>query len=199
MKVHSPTEITKFRVQLTGLTDIMFDRYPGDNSTKLEPYQKFYFAPGNSKIIGIPAINLLSALSSHNTNSFPKRLRDKRKFKDLCNACLSFVSISPHFIPLLRKDKPIVFGQFEEDVDKLSGAYIHRSVARLDKGIPNPKIRPTIPCPWSIEFELSLFPNKEISIQEVQNLIQDGGQAMGIGTYRGVFGKFYISKWDKVK
>src|SRR5213075_647634 len=97
------------------------------------------------RVIGIPAANLMSFLSAHNTNSAPKRLRDKRKFKDICNACLSFVSIGPQFIPIVRYDKatgdpnPVQFGSFEGDIDPKTGIYIHRCVARLDKGIPNPK------------------------------------------------------------
>jgi len=166
------------------------------NNTKLEPWQKLYLQPGDSRVIGIPAINIMSFLSAHNTNSAPKRLRDKRKYKDIANACLSFVSIGPSFIPLLRNGKPIVFGKFDGDVDELSGAYIHRAVARLDKGIPNPKVRPVMPAPWGLEFTLTLFPNQEIKEQEIINLIEEGGRALGLGTFRGVFGKFYIEGWE---
>lgn len=189
-------DLVKRKVVLCGLTEIMFDRYAGDNSTKLEAHQKLYLEPGDSKIIGIPSINIMSSLSAHNTNSFPKRLRDKRKYKDIANACLSFVSIGPSFIPILRDGKPIKFGKFEQDErDKSSGCYIHRSVARLDKGIPNPKVRPVIPLPWSIEFELTIFPNREIKEQEILNLIEEGGRAIGLGTFRGVFGKFAVESW----
>lgn len=183
-------------VILEGLTDIMFDRYSGDNSTQLEPWQKLYFAPGNTKVIGIPALNIMSFLSAHNTNSAPKRLRDKRKYKDISNACLSFVSISPNFIPLLRGKDPVVFGAFEGDVDPKSGIYIHRSVARLKDGIPNPKVRPVLPIPWAVGFEVTIAPNKEINEQEIMNLIEDGGRAIGLGTFRGVYGKFRIAQWD---
>jgi len=87
------TDIVTRRVTLVGLTDIMFDRYPGDNDTKLEPHQKLYLEPGASRVIGLPSLNIMSFLSAHNTNSAPKRLRDKRKYKDIANAMLSFVSI----------------------------------------------------------------------------------------------------------
>jgi len=197
VKVNRYTDIITRKVVLCGRKDIMFDRYPGDNSTKLEPHQKLYLQPGNElPVIGIPAANLMSFLSAHNTNSAPKRLRDKRKFKDIANACLSFVDIEETFIPLMRDGKPICFGRFDGDKDATSGAYIHRSVARLDKGIPNPKVRPTIPTPWEIAFTLTLYPNKEISEQEVMNLFEDGGHALGLGTFRGVFGKFTVASWD---
>lgn len=187
--------ITK-QITLQGLTDVMFDRYPGDNNTKLEAHQKLYLAPGGSRIIGLPALNIMSFLSAHNTNSAPKRLRDKRKYKDLANAMLSFVSIRQAFIPFMRDGKPIVFGKFEGDHDPLSGCYIHYSVARLDKGIPNPKVRPVIPLDWYLEFTMDIFPNREIKEQDVLNLVEEGGRAIGIGTFRGVFGKFLVAGWE---
>jgi hypothetical protein len=196
VKIARPTDLITRKVELVGLTEIMFDRYPGDNQTKLEPHQKLYFEPGSTKVIGLPTLNIISFLSAHNTNSAPKRLRDKRKFKDLANAMLSFVSIRETFVPLLRNGKPIVFGKLEHDKDPLSGVYVHYSVARLDKGIPNPKARPVVPLDWSIEFTLDLFPNREIKEQDVLNLVEEGGRAIGLGTFRGVFGKFRIARWD---
>lgn len=197
VKLNRHGEIIKRKVRLCGTTDIMFDRYAGDNDTKLEPYQKLYLAPGDSRVIGLPAINIMSLLSAHNTNSAPKRLRDKRKYKDIANACLSFVAVGPSFIPFLRNGEPITFGRFEtNEVDKSSGCYIHRSVARLDKGIPNPKVRPVLPAPWALEFDLTIYPNREIQEQEIVNLFEEAGRAIGLGTFRGVFGKYFVEAWD---
>lgn len=197
VKTNRHTDIIKRKVTLCGTKDLMFDRYSGDNSTKLEPQQKMYLAPGNGpQAIGLPAANIMSFLSAHNTNSAPKRLRDKRKYKDIANACLSFLDIEEQFIPLLRDGKPILFGNFDGDHDALSGAYIHRSVARLDKGIPNPKVRPVVPAPWELTFTLTFYPNKEIQEQEVYNLFEDGGRALGLGTFRGVYGKFFVKSWE---
>jgi len=189
-------EIVTRRVKLEGLTDIMFDRYPGDNTTQLEVHQKLYLRPGDTRVIGLPALNIMSFLSAHNTNSAPKRLRDKRKFKDLANAMLSFVSIKEQFIPFLRNGKEIVLGTFDGDLDPKSGCYIHRNVARLDKGIPNPKVRPVLPVAWTLAFNLEIFPNREMKEQDLINLFDEGGRALGLGTFRGVFGKFKISSWD---
>lgn len=187
-------------VILEGLTDIMFDRYPGDNKTVLEWSQKIYLVPGGSTLC-LPASNLTSFLSSHNTNSAPKRLRDARKYKSICNACLSFTMIQgppdhPAHIPFLRDGKPIVVGKFGDDRDPKSGIYLDRRVARLDKGIPNPKERPVLPLPWSLRFTLSILPNKEIKEQEIQNLFVEGGLAVGLGTFRGVYGKFQVAAWE---
>lgn len=194
-------QIIRRKVCLTGLTDLMFDRYPGDNQTKLDWFQKVYLTPGTS-VISLPATNIVSFLSSHNTNSAPKRLRDKRKYKDIANACLSFCIITNedggNYIPIIRNDKPIELGNVpaNQEVEQQSGIYLHRSVARLDKGIPNPKERPVLPMPWQIKFSLQILPNKEIKEQEIKNLFSDGGLAVGLGTYRGVFGKFIVTEWE---
>lgn len=196
VKLSKPTDLITRSVTLCGLTDIMFDRYPGDNSTKLEPWQKLYLEPGESRIIGLPSINFMSFLTAHNTNSAPKRLRDKRKYKDIANAILSFLSVRESFIPFTRDRSPIVLGQMIDGKDPASGVWVHYSVARLDKGIPNPKVRPVLPLPWELSFTVDLFPNQEIKETEIQNLIADGGRALGLGTFRGVFGKFFIKSWD---
>jgi hypothetical protein len=189
----------RINVCLSGITDLMFDRYPGDNSTKLDWWQKVYLKPGTSQL-SLPTSNIVSFLSSHNTNSSPKRLRDKRKFKDIANACLSFVVPTAigggSWISILRNDKPIEMGVPTVDRDEASGLYLHRSVARLDKGIPNPKERPTLPCPWAIRFQLLILQNTEIKETEVRNLFTEGGLAIGLGTFRGVFGKFEVAEWS---
>jgi hypothetical protein len=193
LKSNTHSEAVKRHVVLRGTRSIMFDRYAGDNDTKLEPWQKLYLM--EDRTIYLPSANIMSFLSAHNTNSAPKRLRDKRRYKDICNACLSFVEINPENIPLIRDGKPLKFGKFNPEKDELSGAYIHRSVARLDKGIPNPKVRPVIPLPWALEFDLTIYPNREIKEQEIVNLFDEGGRALGLGTFRGLFGKFEVESW----
>lgn len=186
-------------VKIRGISPIMFDRYAGDNQTKLEWTQKIYLRNGTQNLC-LPTLNLVSFFTAHNTNSAPKRLRDKRIYKGICNAILSFVSITAvdgdtETIPFLRDGKPIEVGTFNERNDPKSGIFLHRAVARLDKGIPNSKERPVLPLPWALEFVLTIYPNKEIKEQEIKNLMAEGGMAIGLGTFRGVFGKFVIDEW----
>lgn len=187
------------RVRLRGITPVMFDRYAGDNQTKLTWDQKIYLRPDTNQLV-LPALNIISFFTAHNTNSAPKRLRDKRAYKGICNAILSFVSIQGvdgdvENISFTRGDTPITVGTFSDRKDEESGIFLHRSVARLEKGIPNPKERPVLPLPWALEFDLTIFPNKEIKEQEIKNLLSEGGTAIGIGTFRGVFGKFEVEQW----
>ena len=200
--IKSDTRLEKVtrEICLTGLTDIMFDRYAGDNKTQLVWNQKIYLMPGTN-ILALPTSNIVSFLSAHNTNSAPKRLRDVRQFKKVANACLSFVIIQGaerhrQYIPFLRDGKEIAVGEFGDDCDSSSGIYLDRRVARLDKGIPNPKERPVLPLPWELKFSLSILPNQEIKEQEIQNLFQAGGLAIGLGTFRGVYGKFEVTGWE---
>jgi hypothetical protein len=72
VRIAKPTDLIERKITLCGINDIMFDRYAGDNKTQLEPYQKLYFKPG-SRVIGLPALNIISFLTAHNTNSAPKR------------------------------------------------------------------------------------------------------------------------------
>jgi hypothetical protein len=100
------------------------------------------------------------------------------------------------YVPLLRNGQAIEVGDFDESQDPLSKIFLHQSVARLDKGIPNPKERPVLPLPWSIDFKLTIIPNDAIKEAEIRNLTIEGGLAIGLGTYRGVYGKFQVSRWD---
>ena len=45
-------EVIERKVRLCGLTEIMFDRYAGDNQTKLEAWQKLYFQPHSPQAWG---------------------------------------------------------------------------------------------------------------------------------------------------
>jgi len=178
------------KVSLTGIADIMFDRYPGDNKTELSPEKKFYFLPDGETLM-LPSMNLVSFLTAQNTDSAPKRLLDKRKYKETASAILSFTSISPFEIPFSSKGEPIKFSGFDD-----KRFYIHRTVARLAKGVPNPKVRPVLRMPWDLSFEISIFPNKEFTEDMLYDLFIRGGMAIGLGTFRGVFGKFRVSKWE---
>jgi hypothetical protein len=187
-------DITR-KVTLTGICDIMFDRYAGDNQTELRPDQKLYLMADGT--ICLPSANILSLLSAENTPSAPKRFLDSRKYKSVANAIRSFVTIPEMEIPFLREGKPIVFGGFDStEHDPLSGCYVKRSVARLKNGIPNPKVRPVLPTPWELQFTMMLYANEEVQEETVQNLLVRSGVSIGLGTFRGVYGKFQVTNWQ---
>jgi len=185
------TKTVQKHVVEKGRTEIIFDRYPGDNKTELTPEQKMYLLP--DKTVVLPALNIISFLTATNTESAPKAMLDSREYKTVAAALLSSVQITPNYIPFLRNGKPIVFGEFIDDVDKKSGIRVVYHVARLPKGVPNPKVRPMLSLPWSLEFDITIFPHPELTIEMIESMFKDGGERLGYGTFRKAFGKFYHS------
>ncbi|HUX01415.1 MAG TPA: hypothetical protein VMY35_10600 [Phycisphaerae bacterium] len=181
-------------VLLRGLRPIMFDRYPGDNKTQLPPGDKLYLDGGT---VVLPAENVMSFLTAVNTTSAPKRLLDKREYKDVCGAFQCFVEIMEENIPFLRDGKPIKFSGFGDgDPDPRTGIFVDKRVARLDRGVPNPKERPVLPLPWELRLTIKLYANQEVGEPMLRQMFVEGGVALGFGTFRGRFGKFEVAEWQ---
>jgi len=188
MKTNNGLREVKRKVVLSGTTPIMFDRYSGNNKEQLAVMDKLYVDDKNRLVI--PSTNILSFLSSQNTESAPQRVIG-RGYKEVCKAALSFVSINPLHIPILRDGKPLTLDTAD--------VKIHYAVARVKKGalsVPNPKERPYLDTPWEIEFDLSLLETPELNETLLKRIFEIGGLAIGLGTFRGVFGKFCIKKWE---
>ena len=80
--------------------------------------------------------------------------------------------------------------------DKFGGQIVVRKdVARMAKGIPNPKERPQINLPWSLDFELQYIDNDQCSIGNLQMAVSRGG-ILGLGTFRPYFGRYDLTKWS---
>lgn len=173
---------------------MMFDRYPGDNKTQLPVEAKMYYLE-DGKTLCLPAINISSFLSAKNTTSVAKLIGGK-VYKSLADAFLSYVQISPALVPITRNGVPIVFTGFVDGRDEKAGIYVDRRVARLDRGVPNPKVRPVVDLPWEVSFSISLFSNDTFDELLLKTAFVRGGMALGLGTYRGLFGKFTVEKWD---
>lgn len=182
----------KKHITLTGRTPIMFDRYSGDKTTKLTPEQKVYL--GEKGELVLPALNILSFLSAQNTRSAPKALYDPRKYKDICYALGSSVEISPNLIPITKRGEIIIPNGYDEDEKDLkAGLELKRDTPRLKGGIPNDTTRPMLNLPWELEFDLTIYPDEELTIEMVENIFTMGGLKVGLGTFRGVYGKFDFS------
>ncbi len=195
MKTGIP-DVKTWQVKLEGFTPLMFDRYPGDNKTSLPVHAKMYFLP-DGKTLCLPAINLSSFMSAKNTTSVAKLVGGK-VYKALADGLLSFLQFEPLLIPLLRDGKPIQFNGFVNDRDEKAGIYVDRRVARLERGIPNPKERPVVELPWELQFQLRMYKNDVFDETLLKTALERGGVALGLGTYRGVYGKFIITEWFTV-
>jgi len=180
-------DVVTRKITLSGLKDVMFDRYPGDNKTELMPEQKLYCAE-DGKTLVLPTANLFSFLGAENTTSCAKKFGAKG-WRNIASGFLSFLSIDPDPIPFTKNGKPIQFDGFDKDV------YVREDVARLKGGIPNPKKRPVIKLPWELSFDLTIFRNEYFQEELLQGYIERGGLVIGLGSYRPVFGKFQITEW----
>lgn len=187
-------DIIEKHIKLTGFAPLMFDRYAGDNKTQLPVESKMYFLP-DGKTLCIPSMNIMSFLSAKNTTSVAKMIGGK-SWSKICDALLSYVQISPMFVPIERDGKPIVFTGFKNGRDEIAKIFVHYSVARLKGGIPNPKERPVIELPWSVSFDLKLYKNSDVDETFLQTAFVKGGLSVGLGTFRGVFGKFTVESWE---
>ena len=174
-------------IVLSGLTPILFDRYSGNNKEQLGTMDKIY---ADGEYLALPSINILSFLSAQNTESAPQRVIG-RGYKEVCKAAQSFVTIEPMLIRFIRDGKELRV----ED----AGLKVHFAVAKIMKGklaVPNPKERPLLDLPWELKFKFTLLETPELNEVLLKKLFERGGLAIGLGTFRGVFGKFKVSEWD---
>jgi len=177
----------KIRITLSGVTPILFDKYAGDNKTQLSFMEKVYQENG---YLVLPSLNVISFLSAQNTESATQRVVG-RGFKEVCKAALSYVTIEEFSIPFTRSGKPI---KASEDVLER-----HIAVARIMKGklaVPNPKERPMLKTPWELSFMINLLETPSLREELLKKIFEQGGHAVGLGTFRGVFGKFQVTGWE---
>lgn len=173
-------------MKLCGLTPIMFDRYSGNNKEQLDVMDKVYQIGGN---LVLPSLNIMSFLSATNTESSPQRVVG-RGYKVVCKAALSYVQINPFDIPFTRNGEQLTVEN--------AGLEVNFAVARVMKGslaVPNPKERPVMKTPWELSFSLKLLETPDLNEVLLKKLFEIGGNAIGLGTFRGVYGKFKIEEW----
>lgn len=182
---------TEIQVVLYGLTPIMFDRYAGNNTEQLHVFDKVYWQESS---LVLPSVNILSFLSAQNTESAPQRVCG-RGWKKVAKACQSYVQITPQYnIQFLRNGKALT-----KETAELK---IHVAVARIMKGklaVPNPKERPYLDLPWELQFKIDLYETQDLNEKLLKDLFEIGGVAIGLGTFRGVFGKFGVKSWKAEK
>lgn len=181
---------TTLTATLHGIRPIMFDRYGGDNKTKLPDLEKMYLSPDGA--CGIPVLNVFSLLSAENTPSVAKRFYGKQG-RDVAQGIKSFCSIEaadggdPMFAPLTDETgKPWRF-----DDPRIQ---VLNHVARLPKGIPNPKSRPMIPTGWRVALRFDLQKNTFVNDLTLRAMVEQGG-ILGLGTFRPIFGRYTVN-WN---
>ena len=184
------TSSTKLIARLVGIRPILFDRYGGDNKTKLDNHDKGYRNEAGE--YGIPVLNLFSMLAAQNTPSVAKRFYGKQG-REVALGVMSFVNIEatdgddPMFMPILDEN-----GKTYTAKDQRVKVLAH--VARLKDGIPNPKERPMIPKGWSVRFIAELQDNTILNVPTLKKMVEQGG-ILGLGTFRPIFGRYTV-EWE---
>lgn len=177
--------LTTIQCQLSGLRPMMFDRYAGDNSTQLPPQEKMYLTDDHR--LTIPAINIFSLLTAENGKSVCRQFFGKTG-KTIGLGIASYVSIEPFDILVYDDDGVITFTEWNKKIS------VHKAVARLAKGIPNPKERPLLALPWHLDFTLTYQENKYCTLENLRQAVVMGG-TLGLGTFRPFFGRYEVTKW----
>lgn len=154
-----------------------------------------YFAE-DGKTLCVPSKNLMAFLSAQNSGTSVAKMMGGKNFKSLAQALLGFVVIHPMYPVLTRNGEPIVFNGFVDGADKEAGITSYFDAGRLAKGVPNPGERPVIALPWELSFTIHLLKNDNFDEVFLKSAFEKGGMAIGLGTYRGLYGKFYVDKWE---
>jgi hypothetical protein len=183
MKELKTTTITAL---LRGIRPIMFDRYAGDNKTKLPVMEKFYTTPSGCLVI--PILNVYSLLAAQNTPSVAKRFYGKQA-RDVALGVMSFVSIEAVNDDTLNA--PILDKDGKAYTLQDSRVEILQHVARLKDGVPNPKERPMLPTGWQIKLQFNYQENTLLSLPCLQTMVEQGG-ILGLGTFRPIFGRYSV-------
>lgn len=186
------TSVTKLTATLRGIRPILFDRYAGDNNTKLKALEKFYTDEKGG--IVLPVLNVFSLLTAQNTDSVAARFYGKQR-RDIALGVNAFCNITPSgVISEEMIDAPIVSESGLQYNAKDDCIQVVQHVARMKKAgaaIPNPKERPMIPTGWRVKLDFTLAENNFVTVTTLRNMIEQGG-ILGLGTFRPIFGRYTV-------
>lgn len=182
--------IAKFTVTLRGIRPILFDRYAGDNKTKLPVLEKFY--TDDNKGIVLPILNVFSLLTAQNTDSVSARFYGKER-RDIALGVNAFCAITPAGVETKEMvNAPILDEKGKQYKVGDKRIQVLQHVARMKKAaaaIPNPKERPMIPTGWSVTLDFALAENTFLSLTTLKRMVEQGG-ILGLGTFRPIFGRY---------
>jgi hypothetical protein len=180
------TKTTILTATLRGIRPILFDRYAGDNKTKLPVMDKFYVT-GSGHLV-IPVLNVYSLLAAQNTPSVAKRFYGKQA-RDVALGVMSFVSIEA------TGDDPLHAQITDADNNPYtlqdSRIEVLQHVARVKDGVPNPKERPMLPTGWKVTLRFEHQENTLLALPCLQTMVEQGG-ILGLGTFRPIFGRYSV-------
>lgn len=184
-------DVKRIKVALSGLSDIMFDRFVDHSKEKRPPEQKLYLSSGNNVVL--PAENITAFLMGENPAGCAKKFEGKQG-KNYITMALGHVFIDPVLVPFTLNGDPIEFTGFDGNF------WIHEGAPRTKQGSlsikQEIKQRPVLKPPWTLEFTITMIKNNLIDDTKLYNWFAAGGLQIGLGTYRPRFGRFEVSMWE---
>jgi len=184
-------KIQKIEAQISGISDIMFDKFVDYSEGDRPPEQKLYLDDNNTAVL--PAENLLSFLVGEYPSGCCKKFEGRKGKSDYIPVVQSHVFFSPVLLPFTADGKIVKFKKFG---DKFR---IFEASPRVRKGGLSIKTemtkRPILTMPWELSFTINLIENTLIDENKLHNWFDDGGILVSIGTYRPRFGRFAVTGW----
>lgn len=184
-------------VTLSGLAPLMFDRFFDHSGEERQPEEKLYLERGTNKLV-MPAKNLEAFLTGERPPGAIK-ITEKKKANDYLPYVKGHVSFTQSAFPILDgDDQAIIFkdftGQFEVDI---SSPRVIKSGLSIKQP---PKKRPVLNLPWGIKLVLRLVETPlskgKITSEKLHAWFAIGGLVVGLGTYRPLYGRFQVERWE---
>lgn len=177
-------------IKLSGIADIMFDKFIDHSKEVRPPEQKLYLSVKNQLVL--PTENIISFLFGTIVAGCTKTIEGK-KCKEF-NQMQGFINVKGDFVPFAANGKLIKFNGFKKPFwiyessapTKSSGG----AIIKQEK-----KKRPVLSLPWELKFQIDLFKNPLIDETKLFNWFTTGGLVIGLGTHRPRFGRFEVSGW----
>lgn len=182
-------------VTLSGLSDIMMDRFIDHSAEKRPVEQKLYLDEANR--ICLPAENIWSFLFSENNMGCAKSMEGKQG-KKYIKVGMSHMNIEPQLIPFRdTADKEIYYEGMKGQLYQYLASAVTKKGALMIKQEAKP--RPCIKYPWRLSFTITLIESEANDIlneTKLYNWFVKGGLLVALGSYRPRFGRFEVIKWD---
>jgi len=186
--------ITKIKVGLVGLAEIMFDKFTDYSKEQRPPEQKLYLSDGNALVL--PQSNIEAFLFGIDPKGCAMTFEGK-KCKEYRTIGMSHVFIDEALIPFTADGKPVTFKDFNG-----KQFWVHEGAPRGGTGSgrvkQEMKKRPVLKMPWALNFTLTVVKNPLIDEQKLFNWLTLGGIQIALGTYRPRWGRFAVETWEVV-
>lgn len=188
-------QIIRLNVGLSGLSQIMFDRFIDHSKEVRPPEQKLYLT--KDKVVVLPSENVNAFLFSENPPGCAKAFEAKGG-KEFIRLGQSHVVIQPSIIPFTSNGKKVIFKEFDDKTFSIFEAAPRTKQGSLSIK-QETKFRPVLEMPWEIDFQIVLIKNEKLDGDKLKNWFDRGGIEIGLGTYRPRFGRFMVIKWEVAK